>query len=107
MGIDAGVIPEAEGQGTMAISFIYGDDLMQMLPSQSQLSLDAERLPQGAVGFHEQRGVILTIGQIGELLPEFARRLQVRPHVRRPPQSKEDREEQLSSAQVLTQLARP
>ena len=75
MSIDARVIPTADRQGMMSLRLIEGNDLLQMLPRQRRLTMHAERLPQGPMGFDEQHRITLRVGEAEKLFPEFTRYL--------------------------------
>src|SRR6266498_2659883 len=50
--------------------------------------------------------VLLTLREAEELFPQLPCRLQLRPHIRKPPQSKKSRKELRDVPQLLTQYAR-
>ena len=67
MGVDARVIPAADGQSLMALRLIANDDLLQMLPRQRRFPMHAERLPQVPMGFDEQHRINLRMGEADKL----------------------------------------
>ena len=67
--------------GAVLLGIIEGHPLLQVRSGQRQLSqVEQSGLPQRAVGRQKERGVLDTLGQGEELLPQLPRRLELRPH---------------------------
>ena len=58
-----------EGQGAVLLGIIEGEPLLQVRPSQGQLSQEVHRAPQRMVGHQEERRVVHALGQTEDCSP--------------------------------------
>ena len=102
-----GVMPVEEGMGAVLLGVVEGNALLQVRAGRGKLSQTEQGRPQRIVGLQEESRVLHALGQAQELLPQLARRLELRPHQIKHPQSPQHREELRGLPHLLAQLPRP
>src|SRR5262249_22501213 len=88
-----GVQSIEKGMGAMLLGVVEGDPLLCVLSGWNNLSKKEKGIRQRHMGLQEEIRVLYALSQMQELLSQLVRRLQLRPHQIKRPQSKQHREE--------------
>ena len=87
----------AEHRRTALVGRVAGNAVLQVLAGRRQRAKPNHVDPKGIVGDDRERGVVATLRQAQQGVPELARRVQLCPCQIKPPQPKQDRDQLLAS----------